>query len=143
MPRVSAKLASQTKNVDIKFQKYNIFVDTSSKATEAKLQQDSATLSPAPSAQDVTDFAQLQPKYVLFNGEAGLQATRQQMTTVQYPFESDKLWDKKTLLSQWTIGFWFMIPGAVPWHDDDLAADDYERSRVQTLLELEMMSLEG
>ena len=62
------------------------------------------------------------------------------MTTIQYPFESDKLWDKKTLLSQWTIGFWFMIPTELPW---ELGSNDYDRSRVQTLLELEMKSLEG
>ena len=62
------------------------------------------------------------------------------MVTVQYPFESDKLWDKRTLLSQWTFAVWFMIKDELPW---TLAEGTYERGRVQTLIEFEMESLEG
>lgn len=143
LPGVSSKLAASTSNPNIHFSSYNIFVDTSEAGTDLTLRSLSELPSPkstTPSLQDSRDFALLQPKYVYFNGQAGVKATREQMVTVQYPFESDKLWDKRTLLSQWTFGIWFMLRDELPWNLDE---SNYEKGRVQTLIELEMNSLEG
>jgi hypothetical protein len=70
LPSVASRLAASTSNPNIHFSSYNIFVDTSEAGTDLTLQalSEPSSTSTEPSLQDSRDFAQLQPKYVYFNG---------------------------------------------------------------------------